>query len=346
MKDASPFAQALAESVGARQAFKVAIVAPVHVQPTEAWIGALKVASRTATIIIVDDSDGKVVLPQEWDIFGYERQREELGDELYEQFKMFHKSAACKQFGLWQAYKRGFDPIIVIDSDCVIPPDFVAKHIEHLLQYGQGWDNPLEGTGFYSRGFPYSERKKPVWAHMGLWENELDLYGTDRIGKDYIPKMPPINERKMPAGIFPLSGMNVSFRNDAVPYMLFLPNFMNGDEKFTRHDDIWGGYLFQRIAHAFGFALTYGSPVVYHDTIVVPEADAKEEEAMIKHERDYYRFVDDAMNMCLWWGQKKPTPTEVFEEMVDFLKGHNSVPQFNGLIPAYKLAAEMFREDE
>lgn len=343
--EASPFATALAESIGARQAFRVAIVAAVHIQPSEMWVQALTVASRTATIIIVDDSGGKVVLPEKFDVYGYDRQREELGDDLYEQFKMFHKSSACKTFGLWLAHTRGFDPIIVIDSDCVIPPDFIAKHIEALLGSGDGWDNPLKGTGFYSRGFPYHERNKPIWAHMGLWENELDLYGTDRMGAPFIPKMPPMVDKASTGALFPLSGMNVSFRNDAVPYMMFLPNFEFNGEKFTRHDDIWGGYLFQRIAHSMGFALSYGNPVVYHDTIVVPEEDARDEVSMIKYERDYFRLVDDALNMTLWWGQVKPTPCDVYLDIVDFMKRQNGSP-FEGLVPAFKFAAEMFRPKE
>jgi hypothetical protein len=340
--DVSPFAQALAESVGARQAFKVCIVAACHIQPSKQWVQALNVAARTATIIIVDDSNGKVQYPDNWDVYDYDRQREVLGEDLYKQFEMFHKSSACKTFGIWLAYERGFDPIIVIDSDCIIPPDFVAKHIEALLQSGDGWDNPLKGSGFYSRGFPYYERNKPVWAHMGLWENELDLYGTDRVGVQFVPKMPPKLGRMSTGAFFPLSGMNVSFRNDAAPYMMFLPNFMNGEEKFTRHDDIWGGYIFQMVARARGFALSYGDPLVFHDTVVIPEEDAKEEEAMIKYERKFYRFVEDALNMTLWWGQEIPTPSEVWGDLADYVKRNPSI-EFEGLEPAFRFAADMFR---
>lgn len=343
--DVSPFAAAMAESIGARQAFRVCIVAAVHIQPTEQWIQALNVASRTATIIIVDDSDGKVKLPENWDVYDYARQRQVLGDDMYQRFEMFHKSSACKTFGMWLAYTRGFDPIIVIDSDCIIPPDFIAKHIEALLKFGDGWDNPLDGSGFYSRGFPYYERNKPVWAHMGLWENELDLYGTDRIGKPYIPKLPPHVAHASRGAMFPLSGMNVSFRNAAVPYMLFLPNFDFGPEHFTRHDDIWGGYIFQRVVRAMGFEVTYGDPNVFHDTVVVPEEDAAAEVAMIKYERDFYHMVDDALNMTLWWGQTPARPSDVFDDLVEFL-GRQKGEVFGGLIPAFKLAADMFRAQD
>lgn len=343
-------AKVVNQFAGKRHNFRVAIVAPVHIQPSEAWVQALNALSNQATIIIVDDSDGKVVLPEKWDVYGYERQRQELGEDLYKQFEMFHRSSSCKTFGIWLAHKQGFDPIIVIDSDCIVPPDFIAKHLEALMRTGNGWSNPLEGTGFFSRGFPYSERNKPVWAHMGLWENELDLYGTDRVGVQYIPKQPPTINRISPAAMFPLSGMNVSFRNDAAPYMLFLPNFKYTDQerdwKFSRHDDIWGGFIFQLVAKAKGFALSYGDPLVYHDTVVVPEEDAREEEAMINFENMYYRFIEDALSMTLWWGQDTPTPTNVYDDLVDYLSRHGhdgDAKVFANLKPAFQFAADMFR---
>lgn len=343
MSETSAYAKAFSQSIGAQQAFKVAIVAAVHIQPSELWIKALNYVSKSATIIIVDDSDGAVTLPENWDVYGYDRQREVLGD-LYSQFEMFHKSAACKTFGLWLAYQRGFDPIIVIDSDCVIPPDFVAQHIEKLLSYGDGWENPLKGTGFYSRGFPYHERNKPLWAHMGLWENELDLYGTDRIGKTP-PAMPPFVAQASTGALFPLSGMNVAFRNDAAPFMMFLPNFAFNEEQFTRHDDIWGGYIFQKIARAKGFALSYGGPNVFHETVVIPEEDAAAEVSMIKYERDFYRMIDDALSHTLWWGHEDVLDAQtVYDDIHAYLARSPAGNIFDGLLPAFDFASQLFSQ--
>jgi len=345
IKQPSTFASALAETIGTRHAFKVAIVAAVHIQPTEEWIGALNSASKTATIIVVDDSNGKVRLPENWDVYAYDRQQEVLGEDMYERFKMFHKSSACKTFGAWLAHQRGFDPIIVIDSDCVIPPDFVAKHMEALLGTGSGWANPIEGSGFYSRGFPYHERNKPVWAHMGLWENELDLYGTDRVGASYVPKIPPYANRVSNGAMFPLSGMNVSFRNDAMPYMLFLPNFGFESYRFSRHDDIWGGYIFQKAAQAKGFALSYGQPNVFHDTIVIPEEDAAEEVAMIRFEKEFYRMVDHALLHSAWHLEDGLTPMDVYDDLAEAIRATKNSP-FTNLIPAFEFAADMFAVEQ
>jgi len=289
---------------------KTAIVAPVHIQPSERWVDALwnEATRADAHVIIVDDSDGKVTLPwnhdSKGDVYDYAAQKKELGEELYASFERFHHSAACKQFGLWKAWKDGYDAVIVIDSDCIVSEGFISAHLEALEQKGAGWTNPLEtsssepfGTGkdWYSRGFPYSQRDLPKWAHMGLWEESLDLYGKDRVLN------PDKSESFKVSGVFPspatlpLSGMNVSFRASAVPYMLFLPNFNFRDKKFTRHDDIWGGYLFQKIMREKGGSISFGSPSVIHDTKVNASEDAAAEEPMLDYEDRFLSLVDRAL---------------------------------------------------
>lgn len=275
---------------------KTAIVATVHIQPSEQWIQALVVASRVANIIIVYDSwkPEKVVLPDIFDVYDYERQREELGDKLFEMFKQFHKSSSCKNFGTWLAYQRGYDPIIVIDSDCVIPPDFIAKHTEALMKTGDGWANTIQGTNWYPRGFPHHLRKMDSWANMGLWCNSLDLYGQDIV--DRLPEMPPTDPVQTGvrfAPYFPLSGMNVAFRRESIPHMLFLPNFSYGGYNMRRHDDIWGGYIFQKFAQQNGKVMSYGDPNVFHHTVVDAQADANEEFGMIECEKEFYKKVDE-----------------------------------------------------
>lgn len=301
--------------------FKVAIVAPVHIQPTEEWIQSLFAISKNKNevrVIIVDDSDGKVKLPEHFDVFGYERQRQEMGDDLYARFEMFHKSSSCKSFGIWLAWRDKADIIIVIDSDCVVPPGFIGKHIEGLMKTVPGWTNPIKNTGWFSRGFPMSQRALPVAISMGLWNNELDLYGYDRVQHGTPPSEPGHTEPHAVAdGIVPLSGMNVAFWARCAPALCFLPNFdydapdlaitVNADQteatatpskhtyRFRRHDDIWGGYIFQTLMAKAGERLVYGDPVVFHDTVVVPEEDAAEEMDAIAFEEDFYNQIDMLM---------------------------------------------------
>lgn len=280
---------------------KVAIVAPCHIQPSEEWVDALWHESEAsgAHVIIVDDSDGKITLPwlssKTGDVYSYAKQKEAMGEELYAAFEQFHKSSACKQFGLWKAYKDGYDVVIVIDSDCVVPKGFVAEHIAALALPAEGWENPLADSGWFSRGFPYSQRALKKWAHMGLWTEMLDLYGTDRVANKGKKEEDPKVGYLTTGAVFPLSGMNVTFKREAIPFMLFLPNFSFRDKNFSRHDDIWGGYIFQKIAKQNGAGLSYGKPYVKHVSPVIAEEDAEAEVAMITYEDRFYDLIDHAL---------------------------------------------------
>jgi len=279
--------------------FKIAIVAPVHIQPSEAWVQALEAITKgknNVHVIIVDDSDGKVELPASWDVYGYDAQERAMGSELYARFKQCQKSSASKNFGHWLAWKEGADIIIGLDSDCIVPPNFIAQHLEGLLMRSTGWTNPLAGTGWFSRGFPYIERDRPTIAHLGLWENELDLYGIDRLAQGTPPKRPAISGQHVADGFIPFSGMNWAIWADAVPGLLFLPNFAykhgERDFVFKRHDDIWGGYIFQKLMANRGDRIVYGEPFVFHDTVVDAQADADEEIPMVTFEVPFYQAVD------------------------------------------------------
>ena len=272
--------------------------------------------NKNVTIIIVDDSNGKVKLPGHWDVYGYDRQEEELGTEMYKRFEVFHKSSSCRNFGHWIAYKKGFDIIMGVDSDCVVPPSFVSDHLTALLAKSATWTNPIANTGLFSRGFPYSARSVRTVLSLGLWNNELDLYGKDRVDfKGELPKDPlPRSAHETADGFIPLSGMNWAMWADAMPSFLFLPNFEYGEigidadannpqlnvvaktYKFRRHDDIWGGYIFQKIMASMEERIKFGLPVVKHDTVVVPEEDAAEEEGMIAFENSFLGTVDAIFN--------------------------------------------------
>ena len=325
---------------------RVAIVATVHIKPSEEWVNALwnEAKDSGAHVIIVDDSDGNVELP--WshdsggDVYDYEAQRLALGVELYTLFEQFHQSSACKNFGTWKAYQEGYDVIIVIDSDCIVPNGFVKEHLRALEQKGRGWDNPLSNTSLYSRGFPYSKRELPILAHMGLWTNCLDLYGTDRVGKPFpLPDETPWMDYHVASGHFPLSGMNVAFTREAIPYMLFLPNFESGRNKFRRHDDIWGGYIFEKIVSQKGGALSYGLPYVKHDSIVVAEEDAEEEKAMIKFEDAFYEAIDTAL-VFTGSGCSAHSGPEIFMWLSQELGAHET---FGNLRNAFKFWSLAFK---
>lgn len=282
--------------------YKIAIVVPVHIQPSKEWVQSLQSVTKNYSVIIVDDSNGKVELPKEWDIYDYSRQQELLGDELYKEFEQFHKSSACRNFGHWVSYIKGYDITIGLDSDCIVPPDFISKHLEALMSNSYAWENPIKNTNWFPRGYPYHERNCRTILNIGLWENELDINGIDRVHNGVPPKSPMIDKQEIAHGIVPLCGMNFAIWTYAVPAFLFLPNFDDGTEKFRRYDDIWGGYIFQKLMQKNKEMITFGNPIVFHDTIIDAEADAELEDAGIKWEEKLYEMVDiitsniDAMN--------------------------------------------------
>lgn len=320
--------------------YTIAVVLPAHIPLTKEFTKSLQSVCKKsdAQVIVVDDSDGKVEYPQEWDVYGYQRQREELGEELYAQFETFHKSSACRNFGHWIAYKKSFDITIGLDSDCIVPPDFISKHIEALEKNSYGWENPIKNTNWFPRGFPYHERIRKTILNIGLWENELDVNGIDRVNGGNPPKSPMNDKQEIAHGIIPLCGMNFAIWTYAIPGFLFLPNFDDGSEQFRRYDDIWGGYIFQKLMQNNKDMITFGNPVVFHDTIIDAEADAELETAGIKWEETFYSLMD---SMCSDIdGVSYDRMFRVFERNSHILK---KTP-FEKLIPSFKFWVNLFEE--
>lgn len=250
-----------------------ALTSCVHIPTTKRFNKGLK--RFKGDLVITDDSVGKYSYP--------------FKVMQYNHFKLFnylHKSSASKNYSL---YKTDADIVYIIDSDCIIGKDFQKKHKEALARKGGLWDNPLEGTGFYPRGYPYSAREKKVVANVGLWTNVLDINGADR--KSDEPTKPP-KGNKISTSFIPFSGMNVAVLREALPALFFLPNI----GAFRRHDDIFGGYIFQALVKRKGDCISYGEPFVYHETVVVPEEDARDEEEMNKHQDEFCDIVDSVVS--------------------------------------------------
>lgn len=324
---------------------KIAIVVPAHIPPTKDWIYALEREAKLgkADVIIVDDSGSNLLIetfPDSFRVFNYEKQKEFLGD-LYEDFaKLFHRCAACRVFGHLVAYKEGYDVVIGLDSDCIVPFRFVESHMISLSRQTYGMTNPFGNTQLYSRGYPYHMRNWQVAANMGMWDNVLDLNGKDR--KPMEPNR--VNAPGTMAAVSPLpfSGMNFAIKGGAIPGFLFIPNFTytdiqglpeNPTYNFRRVDDVWGGYIFQLLAHKMRHGVVYGQPIVFHDTVVNAAEDAAEEEAMYKYEEAFIKRVDFVVNNI-----RDATPKDnyasIFEGFVSHFKTGNVDDPFKNMLPA------------
>jgi hypothetical protein len=339
---------------------KIAIVAPCHIPPSKDWISSLQREAKVgnADVFIVDDSNGKLGdLPPEWRVFMYADQREFL-EELYEEFaNIFHKSSACRVLGHIYAYAAGYDVVIGLDSDCIVPFNFVEDHLKSLnTKMNGGWINPLSGSGLYPRGFPYSMRNWKTVANMGMWENVLDLNGKDR--NPHEPKRIATAKFNAPAPI-PFSGMNFAITKEALFGFLFLPNFeyverpamVDGKEvnyrwQFRRIDDIWGGYIFQKLLNKLRLGVTYGMPVVWHDTVVIAAEDAAEEEAMYKYEDEFMAVVDSLTHFTAIDDERLPVDINIL--MIQFIeewkKYIDQGKTFFDLNPAFEWWAKVIKK--
>lgn len=315
---------------------KTAIIAPCHIQPSEAWTNELekeRIASG-ADVVIVDDSDGKLTFPSDWNVFDYEKQEYFLED-LYPEFaKLFHKCSACKAFGILYAYCKGYDNVIILDSDCIVSEKFVERHLRSLsATNGTGWQNTIGDTAFFARGFPYSMRNWKIGCNVGLWENVLDINGRDRSETEPKTLATKGFSFNSPA-IVPLSGMNIALSRDAMLGFLFIPN--TGD--FKRIDDIWGGYIFQKLCQKLHIGLSFGEPFVHHDTVVDAKADEEEELAMYKYEDDFIRNVDEVVDrMPIVIGDYTTMEMMMDAFIAEFTEPHKADGIFLDFIPAFNL---------
>ncbi len=297
---------------------KPVLVVPVHIDPSIRWLNAIN--NLACDIIIVDDSNGIINRKRFGKgvvFYDYKEQEKELG-ENYKGFEVFQGSSACRNFGNWIAMKKGYDCILSIDSDCIPNNRFVYEHIKQLGKKGGLFTNSI-GNGWYPRGYPYWARNKEIVCNMGLWSGELDINGQDKI-KVNPPKEINIHENKEYIfGAF--SGMNWAAKAEWIPCLMFLPNWDYEDKDgkihhFRRHDDIWGGYIFQKFLQKAEKVMTYGFPIVWHYTIVDPQRDAEEEAAMNYYDKLFKEIIDDAFEKI-----KAGTPIEMLKQFNPKLKG-------------------------
>lgn len=277
---------------------RIAIVVPVNKQPTREWMSSLHSVAKNHTVMIVKDTEEDLDLPNDWEIYDKEYQENKLGGRLYSEFTIFHGSDSCRNFGHWMAYMEGYDILIGLEQDCIVPPDFISNHLNALMGLGYGWENPLKSANVFPRGFPYYERMKHIAVNMGLTENVLDINGMDRImNTTKIPKNIKTPTPEVAHGMIPFSGKNFSCWTYVIPALLFLPAYEQGSEKIAGLQDVWGGYVLQKFLQKRQELVSYGNPIVFVDKdLNNAEQDADLQKASIGWEQDYYNSVDVICN--------------------------------------------------
>jgi hypothetical protein len=345
---------------------KIVITSPVPATPTKDFLNALP---EDYNWLVADDSNGKLRLPKRKNIFiyDYENQKKILG-KFYDEFSVFYKSSACRNFLHFWAYKQGYDFIVSLDYDCVVPKNFIKSHLE-AFKSGQkltsvktvsGWINPLENCQWFSRGFPYDQRdnygelktsksKGRVVLNAGLWENVVDINAIDKILEKPPKRFKIKKNHRAVLGFMPLGGMNNFFLREIIPAYLFLPNFKVGEWEVSRHDDIWGGYILQKLIQKRGDLITYGEPIIFHERESYQPRALYHEHYIHILESFFRELVDESVfdirpgsyiSMFAHF-------SENFEKQLD--KNTNKIPphyikSFKFLVKSMKLWTKLFQE--
>jgi reversibly glycosylated polypeptide/UDP-arabinopyranose mutase len=68
---------------------------------------------------------------------------------------------------------------------------------------------------------------------------------------------------QVPIGIlFPMCGMNLSFRPEALPLVYYLP--MGQGQPYHRFADIWCGWILKKVCDHLRWSVRSGAPFVFH----------------------------------------------------------------------------------
>jgi hypothetical protein len=275
---------------------------PVVIIPSIRTIDARNIAAipEDVDILVVDDSDGSIKPTRpKMQVFTYADQRDVMGRD-YDLIP--HKTAACRNFAFYYAYKHtDHDVIITIDDDCLLPADFMTAYAQ-VGTTGQwpnvavdGWYNTIGFLGvtglaartLYPRGFPFWLRESApkvdsvvdgrLVCLMGLWRNVLDYDGIDKyLADDYrqlhmtVSPLAPIMTVGTPAipTKFSFCAMNFAFHRDMLPaaYQMPMDREILPGYPIWRFDDIWAGYVIESLVHkrADGDVIGIGNPIVTH----------------------------------------------------------------------------------
>jgi reversibly glycosylated polypeptide / UDP-arabinopyranose mutase len=184
------------------------------------------------------------------------------------------RSDAVRNYGFILAAREKPDLIVTLDDDCY-PCDtpgtpaqnFVEAHWRMLDMPGS--DLPVLDTMFAAvlpvrpRGYPKVGRDVRTVVNHGLWNNVPDLDGETQLRNEGLRVTFPHHSVQVPPGVlFPMCGMNLAFRPEALPLAYYLP--MGQGQPYHRFADIWCGWILKKVCDHLGWAVRSGAPFVFH----------------------------------------------------------------------------------
>lgn len=197
-----------------------------------------------------------------------------------------YKSISRRDFAILKAYEIMADTIIMVDDDNfpVLGSNYFEKHsivgsetYLNIVSSSNNWYNVCEtllernGSYIYHRGYPFGKREKAVFTtrrervkiavNEGLW---IEAPDTDAVSWLNYPNLTIVDFHERLYGKtfgvsndtwVPINSQNTAIMREAVPSYFLNPNH-------KRYDDIWAGYIFEKVAKHLGFTITFGEPLV------------------------------------------------------------------------------------
>lgn len=215
-----------------------------------------------------------------------------LGSQAY---LVPRKTPACRGIGFAYIAKHMPDIrwIITLDDDLVPDGDTIGDHLAALCKkVPVSWVSSTQYGDLYMRGFPYAVREEaPVWVSHGVWKNIPDLDAPTQLVLGEDPEVEFYRGPVPKGAMFPLCGMNLAFRREALPFMYWCPCVnLPGAQRF---DDIWMGIHAKRELDEAGAALVTGFASCIHTRLSNVFKNLEQEAVGIGLNEGYWRGEHD-----------------------------------------------------
>lgn len=211
-----------------------------------------------------------------------------LNNEGYKRYRdLFCRyTDSCRNIGFLHAAKGPYEYILTLDDD-VRPISYIESRNDREMDPIQShldvlskkvctsWVNTIDNRRhpekpLYPRGFPYNVRDDaPVMLSHGVWYGVPDYDGETQLRLQEAGTLrshPDYYEGPIPHGAyFPLCGMNVMIKREALPYFYFAPMGPDtGVKGLHRFGDIWMGITLKATFDKKGWACYTGGSIINH----------------------------------------------------------------------------------
>lgn len=199
-------------------------------------------------------------------------------------------SDGVRCYGFWLAVKDGADIVLTLDDDVVPNEDTIGRHLDALAPRAVNrwaWSATIR-----TRGLPYMNTEilhTPVISH-GLWSGVPDLDAPTQL----------VNPEQRASGVaglvrrntyFPMCGMNLAFRREILPAMLWPP--MGPEHGFERFGDIWAGVIAKKVCDHLGWPVMNGYAWVEHRRASNVLSNLVKEAPGIVENEEFWQIIDE-----------------------------------------------------